>query len=184
MVIVTRYFSSKFVLFSALFLVFFSASSHALLIKDVVEFNRALKAYEYVSFHHNISDYGFDSKRDRIISIKQIFEFREIVPDENLDFDQWDVVDIYQQGKWGTQRYYYILRDSQDLIAECCDFIGGWAKTFLQPETNNVWLGEVRLEVEIQKWNAAVPEANSFMLLMCGFLVLFSSRKFVSRIKH
>jgi hypothetical protein len=171
-----------------------SISANALLVSDVQEFNSALVSGETYGFRFNLADHGYNHLTDTITDLKLSFNFREIVEtEEDLedvgDMDNWEFAifyswifdgrSVYADIDTGTITFEShsrnktyecqfadyvdgdeICRDNLDLTGE----MGSWLASY----TDNLWLGEVRLDAEISR--ISVPEPASILLLSLGLI--------------
>jgi len=184
----------KFFVFTAFFGV--SISANALLVSDVQEYNSALVAGETYGFRFNLADHGYNHLTDTITDLKLSFNFREIVEtkedlEDVSDMDNWEFAifyswifdgrSVYADIDTGTVTFEShsrnktyecqyadyvdgdeICRDNLDLTGE----MGSWLASY----TDNLWLGEVRLDAEITR--ISVPEPASILLLSLGLIGL------------
>ena len=172
-----------------------SLSANAFLLSDVEEFNSALVSGENYGFRFNLADHGYNQLTDTITEVKLSFDFREIVDtEEDLedlgDMDNWEFVifysrifdgrSVYADVDTGTvlfdsywdKTYECQVSDNVDFEEVCIDNLdlNGEMSSWLASYTNNLWLGEVRLDAEITR--ADVPEPSSIFLLGLGLLGL------------
>jgi len=182
----------KLILFTVIF--GGASSANALLLSDVHEVNAPLVSGEPVGFIFNITEHGYNHLTDTITGIKLSFDFREIVETEE-DFENWEDMSTWEfiifysrifDGRsiyadidtgittfasvWNRfnecQLYDY---DDQEICRENLDLYGEMASWFV-PYTDNLWLGEARLDVEITR--ASLPEPASILLLGLGLIGL------------
>jgi hypothetical protein len=184
----------KFIFFTTLFGT--SISANALLMSDVEEFNSALVSGETYGFRFNLADYGYNHLTDTITNIKLSFDFREIVDtEEDLedvnDMDNWEFVIFYSRIFEGRSVYPDIdtgtitfasssesktyecqLGGEVDGEEVCIDNLdlNGEMSSWLASYTNNLWLGEVRLDAEVAR--TSVPEPATILLLSLGIIGL------------
>lgn len=180
-----------------LFTVIFGSplSANALLLSDVHEFNAPLISGESTGFNFNLGDHGYNHLTDTITNIKVSFDFREIVETEedmeNVDdMSNWEFIifyswifdgrSIYADIDTGTTTFetswnkdyscqYYDYADGDETCLHNLDLYGEMSSWFV-PYTDNLWLGEARLDAEITR--ASIPEPASILLLSLGLIGL------------
>ncbi|MES2823545.1 MAG: PEP-CTERM sorting domain-containing protein [Pseudomonadota bacterium] len=188
----------KLVLFTVIFGSAFSAN--ALLLSDVHEFNAPLISGESTGFNFNLVDHGYNHLTDTITNIKVSFDFREIVETEedmtNVDdMSNWEFIifyswifdgrSIYADIDTGTTTFetswskdyscqYYDYADGDEVCLHNLDLYGEMSSWFV-PYTDNLWLGEARLDAEITR--ASIPEPASILLLSLGLIGLGMRRR-------
>jgi hypothetical protein len=172
-----------------------STSANALLLTDTQEFNAQLVSGEPVGFLFNLTDHGYNHFTDTITNIKLSFDFREIVnTEENLedlnDMENWEFVIFYSwifdgrsihadidtgtttfESTWSKDYacQYYNYVDGEEICLQNLDLYGEMTSS-LVPYTDNLWLGEARLDVEIIR--TSLPEPTSILLLSLGLIGL------------
>lgn len=189
------------------FTVFFGSafSAHAFILSDVLEVNSVLISEEAYRVNFNLMDHGYNHLTDTITNIKISFNFREIIETEEDmddwegDRDNWEFVIFYSwifdrvsvipdvdtgilsfETTW-RKTYncqYYGSEYGDEICGENLDLYGNMFSG-LVPYTNNLWLGEVRLDAEITR--ASIPEPASIFLLFSGLIGLIIKR---SRLKN
>lgn len=186
----------KIILFSVIF--GGASSANALLLTDVHEVNSQLVSGEQYGFIFNITDHGYNHLTDTITGINLSFDFREIVDtEENLedldDIENWEFIIFYSRifdgrkvyadidtgiitfsANWNGNRAYECQLygyddDDQEICRENLDLYGVMS-SWVVPYTDNLWLGEARLDVEITR--ASIPEPASILLLGLGLIGL------------
>lgn len=181
----------KLVLFTAIFGTAFSAN--AMLLSDVHEFNAPLISGEPVGFHFNLADHGYNHLTDAITNIKISFDFHEIVENEENfedveDMSNWEFIIFYSWIFDGRSVFAdidtgvltfesgWVRNDEcqhyEDFNQVCVDNLGlyGSMSSSLAPYTDNLWLGEARLDAEITR--ISIPEPASILLLSLGLIGL------------
>lgn len=172
-----------------------ASSANALLLSDVHEFNAPLISGKSNGFRFNLADHGYNHLTDTITNIKLSFDFREIVEtEENFenweDMSSWEFIifyswifdgrDIYADIDTGTLTFeaawnktyacqYYDYVDGDEVCLQNLDLYGEMSSSFV-PYTDNLWLGEARLDAEITR--ASIPEPASILLLSLGLIGL------------
>ncbi len=175
-------------------------SANALLLSDVHEFNAPLISGESTGFNFNLVDHGYNHLTDTITNIKVSFDFREIVETEedmtNVDdMSNWEFIifyswifdgrSIYADIDTGTTTFetswskdysyqYYDYADGDEVCLHNLDLYGEMSSWFV-PYTDNLWLGEARLDAEITR--ASIPEPASILLLSLGLIGLGMRRR-------
>jgi hypothetical protein len=172
-----------------------ASSANALLLSDVHEVNAQLVSGEQYGFIFNITDHGYNHFTDTITGITLSFDFREIVNTEedigNIDdMENWEFITFYSRifdGRttyadidtgpitfvsgwnkiYSCQVYEYI--DDQEICRDNLDLYGEMS-SWVVPYTDNLWLGEVRLDIEITR--TSMPEPASILLLGLGLIGL------------
>jgi hypothetical protein len=188
----------KFILFTVICCSTFSAN--ALLLSDVHEFNAPLVSGQSAGFNFNIADHGYNHLTDTITDIKLSFDFREIVETEEdmenwEDMSAWEFVifyswifdgrDVYADIDTGSITFeaswnktyecqYYDNVDGDEICRHNLDLFGEMS-SWLVPYTDNLWLGEARLDVEVTR--ASVPEPSSILLLALGLIGLVARQR-------
>ena len=181
----------KLVLFTAIFGTAFSAN--AMLLSDVHEFNASLISDEPVGFHFNLADHGYNHLTDTITNIKLSFNFHEIVENEE-NLEQWE-----DMSSWEFIIFYSWIFDRRSVFADidtgiltfergwidydgcqfyddfnqvCVENLGlyGNMSSSLAPYTENLWLGEARLDAKITR--ISITEPTSIFLLSLGLIGL------------
>lgn len=188
----------KTIFFTAVFSA--SCSANALLVSDVHEVNAALISGESAGVFFNLADHGYNHLTDTITNIKLSFDFKEIVETEEdfedwYDMSNWEFIIFYSWIFDGRSIY-------SDVDTGILTFESGWAKNYdcqasnsvdgdvtclenldlngemaswFVPYTDNLWLGEVRLDAEITR--TSVPEPASVFLMLMGVIVLGIQRQ-------
>lgn len=184
----------KLILFTVIF--GGASSANALLLSVVHEVNAQLVSGEEVGFIFNLVDQGYNRHTDTITGINLSFDFREIVDtEENLedldDIENWEFIIFYSRIFEGRKVYadidtgiitfsshwnrpyecqlYGYDDDDQEICRENLDLYGVMG-SWVVPYTDNLWLGEARLDVEITR--ASIPEPASILLFGLGLIGL------------
>ncbi|RYY75452.1 MAG: PEP-CTERM sorting domain-containing protein [Gammaproteobacteria bacterium] len=176
-----------------------SYSANAFLLSDVHKFNAPLVSAEFVGFNFNLADHGYNHLTDTITNVKVSFDFREIVEtEENLedlgDMDNWEFIifyswifngrDIFPDVDTGVftlettwektndcQHYSYV--EGEEICDQNLDLFGSMPSS-LVAYTDNLWLGEARLDAEITR--VSIPEPSTIFLLSLGLFGLMMKR--------
>lgn len=180
------------------FTVFFGSvfSAHAFILSDVHEVNSALIPEQTFGITFNLADHGYNHLTDTITNIKISFDFREIIEtEEDMDnpagvTDDWEFVIFYSWIFDGRSIYadidtgilsfgtgwrktyncqYYSSAEGDEACWENLDLYGNISSWFV-PYTDNLWLGEARLDANIIR--ASIPEPASIFLLFSGLFGL------------
>jgi hypothetical protein len=182
-------------------LLFASAiSAQAFVISDLHEYNAALINGQTAGVNFNLTAHGYNHHTDSITGLKLTFNFREIVETEEdmenwEDMSNWEFIifyswifdgrSIYADVDTGpiefsasrTKTYacqYYDYLDGDATCLQNLDLYGEMSSWFVA-YTDNLWLGEVRLDAEIVR---AVPEPAPVLLFGLGLLGVAARKKF------
>jgi hypothetical protein len=180
-------------------------SANALLLSDVHEFNAPLINGESTGFRFNLADHGYNHLTDTITSIKLSFDFREIVETEedmtNVDdMSNWEFIifyswifdgrSIYADIDTGTTTFesswnktyecqYFDYVDGDAICLQNLDLTGEMSSWFV-PYTDNLWLGEARLDAQITR----IPEPASILLFCLGVIGLATRQSRLIKRRH
>jgi hypothetical protein len=178
-----------------LFTGFFSSalSANALVLTDVHQFNAPLVNGEPAGINFNLVDHGYNHLTDTITTIRLSLDFREIVEtEENMenweDMSTWEPIIFYSWIFDGRSIYadldtglvefalsrtktyecqYYDYVDGDEICLQNLDLYGEMSSWFVA-YTDNLWLGEARLEAEITR----IPEPAPLLLFGLGLIGL------------
>ncbi|GGY75143.1 hypothetical protein GCM10011613_20810 [Cellvibrio zantedeschiae] len=177
----------------------FASSANALLLSDVREFNAPLVSGRTAGFNFNLANQGYNHLTDTITNIKLSFNFREIVQtEEDLehweDMSTWEFIIFYSwifdgravyadidtgpltfESSW-IKTYtcqYSDYVDGEEICRQNLD-LSGEMSTWFVAYTDNLWLADARLDVEIDR--VAVPEPSTFILCCLGLFGLALKR--------
>jgi len=185
----------KFLKIAFFVTLFIASSAKALILTDAHEFNVPLVSGEPGGFRFNLANQGYNHLTDSITSLKLSFDFREIVETEEDfenpdDMSTWEFIifyswvfdgrSIYADVDTGTTTFnsswsktyacqYSDYVDGDEICRDNLD-ITGEMSTWFVAYTDNLWLGEVRLDAEITR--IALPEPAPILLLSLGLLGL------------
>lgn len=151
-----------------------SARPSAYILTDTLRFDRALVSGETYSFTHDFTDDGFVAGSDKIVSATARFGFAEIVEGDS----------VYQENEgipadWEFLIMYSRIFDGRLVIANVdtgflTQSVNGYLEEFSQTGstvtsiasfTDNLWLGDIIMEIEVARAGAPVPEPSALMLL-------------------
>ncbi len=189
----------KLILFTVIVGSAFSANAYTL--SDVRTVNAQTVTGEWLDFRFNLSDYGYNHLTDSITNIKLSFDFREIVDtEENLedlnDMANWEFVIFYSWIFDGRSIYhdvdtgivtfnrvwsksydcqYYDVNYPEPTCAQNID-LDGIMFSSAAFYTDNLWLGEVRLDAEV--YRTPLPEPSPILLFGLGLLGLAAKQSF------
>lgn len=181
-----------------------TASVNALLLSDVHEYNAPLISGESTGIHFNLANHGYNPRTDSITNIKLSLDFREIVeteedPDNWEDMSNWEFIifyswifdgrSIYADIDTGTITFnaawnktnecqYYDYVDDEEVCLQNLDLTGEMSSWFV-PYTNNLWLGEARLDAQIIR----ISEPASILLLSLGLIGVVARQSRLKKIK-
>lgn len=173
---------------------FFSVNAQALVITDIIEFRQQLSGAQsetYYDFIHDFTDDGFRPGIDRIMGAKLTMNFVETgdgIDDPPGDFlpDNWESIivlsEIFDRRNYVTDMDTEVYRVAGNYWME--EFsITGITQTSLGSYTDNLWLGDVVMQINVERGAPiAVPEPGSgiLLLLSLGALALKSRRRFLN----
>lgn len=157
---------------SSLFLVTCAASAHAILITDVVTFNKFMVPGSFVNWEHDLVSYGYDPIEDRYSDFTIKLEIRDYDdapwkgdgPPDRPEFI------LYQGGGrsyMGVHSSGFRYLDSGVLFIE----EDGVIRPGIALLSGRAWLSSVTLTMDI-KSPVAVPEPELLALLLFGLLGL------------
>ena len=175
------------------FSLFFSFNAYALVITDVIEFNQQLEGAQsetYYHFFHDFTDDGFRPGIDRIMGATLTMDFIETgdgIDDPAGDSlpDNWESIivlsEIFDRRNYSPDIDTEVYRTSSRYYME--EFSKtGITQTSLGSYTDNLWLGDVVMQIEVERGSPiAVPESGSGVLLLLGLgaMALKIRRKFL-----
>lgn len=171
---------------------FFSVNAQALIITDVIEFRQQLSGAQsetYYDFIHDFTDDGFRPGVDRIMGATLTMEFVETgdgiddPPGDSLP-DNWESIivlsEIFDRRSYMPDMDTGVYRAAGNYWME--EFSRtGITRTSLGSYTDNLWLGDVVMQINVERGAPiAVPESGSGILLLLGLgaLALKSRRRF------
>lgn len=173
--------------------------TQALILSDIHEYNAPLINGESAGINFNLVNHGYNHHTDSIIGLKLTFNFREIVETEEdmenwEDMTNWEFIifyswifdgrSIYADVDTGpvefsasrTKTYecqYYDYVDGDATCLQNLDLYGEMSSWFVA-YNDNLWLGEVRLDAEVNR----VPEPAPVLLFGLGLLGLAVRSKY------
>jgi len=196
----------RFLKFIFLAVIFSTAvSAHALILSDVRSINSALTLGDPVNFLFNLANNGYNPLTDSITSIKISFDFREIVEtEEDLtnvdDMSNWEFIifyshifdgrDIYADidtgilsfatgwTKTNACQYTDYNEDYDEVCVENLDVDGTMYSSFV-PYTDNLWLGDARLDAEVTR--TSLPEPASILLFGLGLIGMGMRQRLIKK---
>ena len=170
----------------------FSLNANALILTDVIEFNQQLEGAQsetYYHFIHDFTDDGFRPGIDLIMGATLTMDFIETgdgIDDPFGDFlpDNWESIivlsEIFDRRSYAADMDTEVYRANGNYWME--EFSKtGITQTSLGSYTDNLWLGDVVMQIEVERGSpVAVPESGSAFLLLLGLgaVVLRSRRRF------
>lgn len=191
----------KIAFFASLFI---ASSANALILTDTHEFNAPLVSGEPGGFRFNIAKHGYNHLTDTITNITLSFDLREIVETEEDfenpdDMSTWEFIIFYSwifdgrsifadvdtgplifNSSW-TKTYdcqYSAYVDGDEICWDNLDLTGEMSSWFV-PYTDNLWLGEARLDVEIAR--VTLPEPAAILLFGLGLISLGTRQKILAK---
>lgn len=168
-----------------------AASANALVLSDVYEFNAPLINGKTNTFIFDFADKGYNHRTDTITIVRLSFDFREIIETEEdpahwEDLVDWEPLIIYSRIFDGRVIYGDIdtgierFATSWNKIYECqvelwesntcvenLDLDGIMSSTIVSG-SDNLWLGDVRAEIEVTR----VPEPAPLLLMGLGLIAI------------
>jgi hypothetical protein len=157
-------------------------------ITDTVSFNRNV-SYEWILLDFDLTRQGYNHETDTIKHVTMSYNFREIEEFDDIENeDTWESIEIYSLL---FDRRSYLRDVSTETFVENIDWVkdyscqlGGFdgdpcvynldlygtTMEEIFVATDNLWFGEGKLTVEIDR--VTVPEPSSLLLLCFGFLGL------------
>lgn len=175
--------------FLMLVAVLFSMGANALIIKDVISFNKKMAESVFYNFDFDLTRHGYNPLTDSITRVQLSYDFSELIDDghDPDNMDTWESAMFYSRlfdGRSydpdvtpgvGSERLAWTktgecqLVNDDDICVYNLDLYGNARETVVA-YTDNLWLGDVMFSVEVDRVN--LPEPSSIIMLVFGLVIV------------